>query len=55
VTQLVDLSHPLEDGMAAYPGLPAARIDAMLDHDAARERYALGTTTPVRAYAEIPT
>jgi kynurenine formamidase len=39
VRRLVDLSHPLEDGMAAYPGLPAARIGAILDHDASRERY----------------
>ena len=23
MTRLIDLSHPLEDGMAAYPGLPA--------------------------------
>ena len=36
----VDLSHPLEDGMAAYPGLPPARIEAILDHEASRERYA---------------
>lgn len=37
--ELVDLSHPIEDGMAAYPGLPAARIEPLLDHDASRERY----------------
>jgi len=35
----IDLSHPIEDGMAAYPGLPPARIFAILDHDASRERY----------------
>ena len=39
MTRLVDLSHQLEDGMAAYPGLPTARIGAILDHDASRERY----------------
>ena len=37
--RLIELSHPLEDGMDAYPGLPAARIGAILDHDASRERY----------------
>ena len=36
---LIDLSHPIEDGMAAYPGLPPVRIFAILDHDASRERY----------------
>lgn len=38
MTRLVDLSHPLEDGMGAYPGPPPARIGAILDHDASRER-----------------
>lgn len=37
---LIDLSHPIEDGMAAYPGLPPARIFTILDHDASRDRYA---------------
>jgi arylformamidase len=36
---LIDLSHPIEDGMAAYPGLPPARIFTILDHDASRDRY----------------
>jgi arylformamidase len=35
----VDLSHPLHDGMPAYPGLPSPRIDAVFDHDASRARY----------------
>lgn len=35
----VDLSHELADGMAPYPGLPAPRIGAHLDHAASRERY----------------
>lgn len=36
---LIDLSHPIEDGMAAYPGLPPVRISPILDHDASRDRY----------------
>jgi arylformamidase len=36
---LIDLSHPIEDGMAAYPGLPPVRIFTILDHDASRDRY----------------
>lgn len=37
---LVDLSFPIEDGMPTYPGfLPEARVGAVLDHDASRDRY----------------
>jgi arylformamidase len=36
----VDLSFPIEDGMATLPGvLPEARVGAILDHDASRDRY----------------
>jgi kynurenine formamidase len=37
--QLVDLSHPIEHGMATYPGLPAPAISDHLSRDASRERY----------------
>jgi arylformamidase len=36
---LLDLSHPIEDGMAAYPGLPPARVFTILGHDESRGRY----------------
>jgi kynurenine formamidase len=39
VTTLVDLSHPIADGAAAYPGLPAARFFPLLEREASRERY----------------
>jgi arylformamidase len=35
----VELNHPISDGMAAYPGMPAPRVGALLDHDASRARY----------------
>jgi arylformamidase len=35
----VDLSHPLADGMAPYPGLPRPRIGAHLDHEQSRANY----------------
>ncbi|MGH2674676.1 MAG: cyclase family protein [Actinomycetota bacterium] len=39
-SRYVDLSFEIEDGMPVYPGfLPEPRIDAILDHDASRERY----------------
>ena len=37
--KLVELNHPLEDGMRAYPGLPSPKIGAFLDHDASRPHY----------------
>lgn len=37
--KLLDLSHPIRDGMQAYPGLPSPRIGAHLDHAASREKY----------------
>jgi kynurenine formamidase len=39
----VDLSHPIEDGMVTYPGLPAPEIGEHLTREASRERYAPGT------------
>ncbi|HEX2062818.1 MAG TPA: cyclase family protein [Acidimicrobiales bacterium] len=36
----VDLSFPIVDGMPTYPGfLPEARVGAILDHEASRDRY----------------
>jgi kynurenine formamidase len=39
VNVLVDLSHPIVDGMAVFPGLPRPVIGATLDHDASRPNY----------------
>lgn len=39
MSTLVDLSHPIADGTAAYPGLPAARFFPLLEREASRERY----------------
>ncbi|HEV2754998.1 MAG TPA: cyclase family protein [Actinomycetota bacterium] len=38
-TRFVELNHELADGMAPYPGLPAPRIGAHVDHAASRDRY----------------
>ncbi|HYH27584.1 MAG TPA: cyclase family protein [Actinomycetota bacterium] len=35
----LDLSHPLFDGMAAYPGLGNVKLEAIVDHDGSRDRY----------------
>ncbi len=37
--RFIELSHPLEDGMAAYPGLPRPNIGAHIDHAASRPHY----------------
>jgi arylformamidase len=38
-SRFVDLSHELEDGMDAYPGLPSPRIGPHLDHEQSRSHY----------------
>ncbi len=40
---LVDLSHPIRDGLVTYPGLPAPTITPHLTREASRARYAPGT------------
>jgi arylformamidase len=37
--RFVELSHPLEDGMRAYPGLPSPKIGALFTHEESRSRY----------------
>ena len=39
---IVDLSHPISDGLVTYPGLPAPVISDHLSRDASRSRYAVG-------------
>lgn len=40
---LIDLSHPIEDGMVTYAGLPAPAISDFLTRENSRSRYAAGT------------
>jgi kynurenine formamidase len=49
---LVDLSHRLEPGMPAYPGIPAPRFHTWLTHaeSASRGVYAPGTTFQIATY-----
>ncbi len=39
---IVDLSHPIHDGLVTYPGLPGPVIGDHLSRAASRERYAPG-------------
>lgn len=39
----IDLSHPIEDGMITYEGLPAPMIEEHLGREASRGHYAAGT------------
>jgi arylformamidase len=41
--RLVDLSHPIHDGMITFPGLPGPEITDHLSREASRSRYAPGT------------
>jgi len=38
--RFADLSHPIVSGAPGYPGLPVARIEPYLSHDASRPLYA---------------
>ncbi len=40
--EIVDLSHPIEDGLVTYPGLPTPRVQAFLGRDVSRSHYAPG-------------
>jgi len=42
--RLVDLSHPIHQGMVTYPGLPAPEISDHLSREASMARYAPGVT-----------
>jgi arylformamidase len=42
--RVVDLSHPIEDGMITYPGLPAPKIGTYLSREASAAHYAPGTS-----------
>ena len=42
--RLVDLSHPIEEGMTTYPGLPVPEIHPFLTREASADRYAPGVT-----------
>jgi kynurenine formamidase len=42
--RLVDLSHPIAEGMTTYPGLPVPEIHPFLTREASVERYAPGVT-----------
>ncbi len=52
MTQLIDLSHILEQGMPAYPGLPEPQFRTWSTHDesASRGSYAPGTTFQIATY-----
>jgi len=44
MTQLIELSHIIEDGMMTYTGLPGPVISDHMSREASREHYAAGTT-----------
>ena len=44
MAKIVDLSHPIEDGMITYTGLPGPKISDHLSREASQAHYAEGTT-----------
>jgi len=51
--RLIDLSHPIYDGLVTYPGLPAPVIDEHLTREASREKYAPGTEFSIGRIAMV--
>jgi kynurenine formamidase len=43
VSRIVEVSHAIEAGMTTYPGLPAPRVDVLLDYEESRAKYEGGT------------
>jgi arylformamidase len=61
--RFIELSHVIEDGAGAYPGLPQPSIGAHLDHEQSRSRYdgkaefylgRIETVTNVGTYIDSP-
>lgn len=52
MTRLVDLSHPLEQDMPSYPGLPVPKFRTWFTHAESENRrsYAPGTTFQIAVY-----
>jgi arylformamidase len=48
--RIIDLSHPIQDGMPAYPGVPPPRWGAVRTH-ADRGSYAPGTSFHIGTYS----
>ncbi len=44
MTQLIDVSHTVEDGLITYPGLPAPLVCDFLSREASKAHYDEGTT-----------
>jgi kynurenine formamidase len=44
MSQLIDVSHTVEDGQVTYPGLPAPLVCDFLSREASRTHYDEGTT-----------
>jgi hypothetical protein len=44
MVKIVDLSHPIEDGMITYTGLPGPNITDHLSREGSQGHYAQGTT-----------
>ena len=44
MSQLIDVSHAIEDGTVTYPGLPAPIICDFLSREASKAQYAEGTS-----------
>jgi arylformamidase len=50
-TKIIDLSHEIQAGMAAYPGLPSPKLEVLLAHEQVSGHYAAGTSFQIAVYS----
>jgi kynurenine formamidase len=48
--EIIDVSHAIGAGTETYPGLPAPRLETLIDHEASRSRYAGKSEFLIGAY-----
>jgi arylformamidase len=51
--RIVDLSHPIHDGLITYPGLPGPELRPYLTREQSRESYAPGTEFQIDAVTMV--
>ena len=39
MSRLIDISHPIEEGMETYRGLPVPKVEVVVDYESSRSRY----------------
>src|SRR5215211_5166354 len=49
--RIVDLSHPIDDGVPMFPGHPQPAVEEFLSREASERNYAPGTSFVIHRYS----